>query len=62
MTSDQVPSYSAPHYNVPEEPGYDYACTAMYDVLEGPDSYSVGSTNLGNEPPMYAVLEKSDTN
>jgi len=61
-TSDQVPSYSAPLYNVPEEAGYDYACTAMYDVLEGPDSYSIGSTNPGNEPPTYAVLEGPDTN
>ena len=45
-----------------EGPSYDYACAPMYDVLEGPDHYSVGSTNLGFEQPMYEVLEGPDTN
>lgn len=53
-TSDQGPSYSAPLYNVSGGPDY--------DVLEGPDPHSVGNTNLGYEPPMYAVLEGPDTN
>lgn len=44
-TSDQGPSYSAPQYNVPEESGYDYASAPMYDVLEGPDPYSVSNTD-----------------
>lgn len=61
-TSDQGPSYSAPLYDVTGGPGYDCAGASMYDVLEGPDPPSADNTNLGYEPPMYAVLEGPDTN
>ena len=61
-TSDQSPSYSAPLYNVSGGPGYDNASASTYDVLEGPDPHCVGNTNLGYEPPVYAVLEGPDTN
>lgn len=61
-TSDQGPSYSAPLCNVPEGPGYGYASTPMCDALEGPVPYSVDNTDLGFEPPIYAVLEGPDTN
>ena len=53
-TSDLVPSYSAPLYNVHGETGNDFAGAPMYDVLEGQD--------LGFASPMYAVLEGPDTN